>query len=292
MWRQTVKSALLIDFDNIVGAVGREFGQKIPNWLAWLEDGQFADKKKRRFLTKRVYWNAHNEVYRTSFEENDFEAISCPSIVKNKSAADMIIALDAMKSAYGSPSIEEYIVLTTDTDFVPLLDALGSEVKQTVSAGNRNNLSYEVYLDHADFVIALDALKEAFSYQRSLSFRAAAAQKLAGLAKGARSRIIGAFQPPAREKVDEAKSPPQAVAEAAEHVTRRGKEAPGLPISRVVVNRELEKHMPGFRKNGPSAYLGFGSYEAMLREIVKGRPHLRLHAYGNGGVAISYHPEN
>src|SRR6185436_14443132 len=100
--------------------------------------------------------NAPNEVYREPFEANDFEAISCPSIVKNKSAADMIIALDAMKSAYGSPSIEEYIVLTTDTDFVPLLDALGSEVKQTVSGGNRNNLSYEVYLDHADFVIGLD----------------------------------------------------------------------------------------------------------------------------------------
>src|SRR6185503_19644469 len=127
--------------------------------------------------------------------------------------------------------------------------------------------------------------------QRRLSFRAAAGQKLVGLAKGARSRIMGVFQPPARGKVDEAKSPTQAVAEAAEHVTRRGKEAPGLPISRVVVNRELEKHMPGFRKSGPSAYLGFGSYEAMLREIVKGRPNLRLHAYGNGGVAISYHPE-
>ena len=99
-------------------------------------------------------------------------------------------------------------------------------------------------------------------------------------------------RPPARAKVDEIKSPTQAVPEAAEHVTRKGKEAPGLPISRVVVNRELEKHMPGFKKSGPAAYLGFGSYDAMLREIVKGRPHLRLHVYGNGGVAISYHPEN
>lgn len=63
MFRRTTKSALLIDFDNIVVATGKEFGQSIPNWLAWLEDGKF-DKlgRRRNFLLKRVYWNAHNDV--------------------------------------------------------------------------------------------------------------------------------------------------------------------------------------------------------------------------------------
>ena len=170
MFRRKTKSALLVDFDNIVGATNGDFGRKIPNWMAWLEDGKFdGGRSRRNFLVKRVYWHAQNDGYRSAFEGNGFEAITCRSFVDNKSTADMIIALDALELTYGQKTIQEYVLLTTDTDFVPLVEKLGNRSKQTVNAGNRDNLSYGVFSDHADIVIAIDALKGAFRYERKKS---------------------------------------------------------------------------------------------------------------------------
>src|SRR5262249_45369867 len=137
MFRPRIRSALLIDFDNIVGATNGDFGRTIPNWIAWLEDGKFdRGRRRRNFLVKRVYWHAQNNGYRPAFEGHDFDAITCESFVDNKSTADMIIALDALQATYDDKSIQEYVVLTTDTDFVPLVERLGNRSKQTVSAGN------------------------------------------------------------------------------------------------------------------------------------------------------------
>src|SRR5262245_15007880 len=170
MLRRKTRSALLIDFDNIIGATNGNFGQRISNWMAWLEDGKFDGCcRPRRFLVKRVYWNAQNDGYRSAFEGSGFEAITCRSLVDRKSTADMIIALDALEATYDQKKIEEYVLLTTDTDFVPLVQKLGNRSKQTVNAGNRDNLSYGVFSDHADVVIGVDALKDAFRYQRKKS---------------------------------------------------------------------------------------------------------------------------
>ena len=36
MFRRKIKSALFIDFDNVVSLLTREFASSIPKWLAWL----------------------------------------------------------------------------------------------------------------------------------------------------------------------------------------------------------------------------------------------------------------
>ena len=145
MFRRKIKSALFVDFDNVVSLLTREFASSIPKWLAWLEDGRFdEDSRKRTLLQKRVYWNSPNEVHRSAFEREGFEAVMCPSRVRvNKSAADVIIALDALQSTYEAPEIQEYIILTTDTDFVPLLEKLADRSKKTVAAANEKNLVIE-----------------------------------------------------------------------------------------------------------------------------------------------------
>jgi uncharacterized LabA/DUF88 family protein len=300
MFRRKTKSALLIDFDNIVAATGREFGQAIPNWMAWLEDGKFDDAgSPRNFLLKRVYWNAHNDTYRPAFEGNGFEAFTCRSIVTNKSTADMIIALDALQSTYDETSIEEYVLLTTDTDFVPLVDKLGNRDKQTVNAANKNNLSFDVYSDHADIVIPLDVLKTAFRYERKKSLfnrlrarwklyseqaaqrraekseRAAAASKAAAVRKAAAVAVEGA-----KNLVDVA----------ADHVAKTGARSPGLPISKKTVTRTLQNHMPEFSTTSDKRYLGFDSYNEMLERITQVRDDLRLHRYRGGGRGVSFRP--
>src|SRR5262245_32230008 len=146
MLSRKIKSAVLIDFDNIIGILTKEFAGSIARWTAWLEDGQFeANGRKRNLVVKRVYWNGPNEIYRKTFEDAGYEAFMCPSRVKlNKSAADVIIALDALQLSYEKRDIAEYIVLTTDTDFIALIQKLGERLKRTVAAANENNTSLSV----------------------------------------------------------------------------------------------------------------------------------------------------
>jgi len=305
MFRRQTKSALLIDFDNIVAATGREFGQTVANWMAWLEDGQFdgGRRRRRKFLLKRVYWNAHNDTYRPTFEGNGFEAVTCRSIVTNKSTADMIIALDALQSTYDEASIQEYVLLTTDTDFVPLVDKLGDRAKQTVNAANKDNLSFGVYSDHADIVITLDVLKNAFRYERKKSIFNRLRSKWKHLAEEAsRQRLqrierriaeaqqaASAREAAAQRKAETAKKR-DPIEVAAEHVAKTGAGSPGMAIGRKTINRTLQNHMPEFATGGPSAYLGCGSYNRMLERIAQKRSDLRLHRYGRGGRGISFRP--
>ena len=313
MFRRKTKSALLVDFDNIVGATNGNFGRKISNWMAWLEDGKFdGGRRPRSFLVKRVYWNAQNDGYRSAFEGNGFEAITCRSLVDRKSTADMIIALDALEAAYDQKKIEEYVLLTTDTDFVPLVQKLGNRSKQTVNAGNRDNLSYGVFSDHADIVIAIDALKGAFGYERKQShfsrlrdrWRAGAehvAKRRAEREKqktedtrrqAAEAERIAAEQRASAQRTAEIETRKKLIETAAEHVARIGARSPGLQIGRRTVSRTLTNHMPEYTPVGGSAYLGCGGYNRMLEQFTSVRGDLRLHKHYRGGRGISFRPPN
>ena len=313
MFRRKTKSALLVDFDNIVGATNGDFGRKIPNWMAWLEDGKFdGGRSRRNFLVKRVYWHAQNDGYRSAFEGNGFEAITCRSFVDNKSTADMIIALDALESTYGQKTIQEYVLLTTDTDFVPLVEKLGNRSKQTVNAGNRDNLSYGVFSDHADIVIAIDALKGAFRYERKKSLfnrlgdrwrqaREHVAKRKAdrdeqkaeeARRKAAETERIAAEKRASTHRTAEIDGRKKLMATAADHIARIGARSPGLQIGRRTINRTLANHMPEYTTVGGSAYLGCGGYNKMLEQLTSVRSDLRLHKYYRGGRGISFRPPN
>jgi hypothetical protein len=312
MFRRRIKSALLVDFDNIVGATNGDFGRRISNWMAWLEDGKFdGGRRRRNFLVKRVYWHAQNDGYRPAFEGNGFEAITCRSFVDRKSTADMIIALDALEATYDQEKIQEYVLLTTDTDFVPLVQKLANRSKHTVNAGNKENLSYGVFADHADVVIPIDALKGAFAYERkSLLSRLTSRwqRRREQLAKRRAERKQQRVQEAARKAVEREISAPdkQAAAQpksstelrkkpleaAAEHVARIGARSPGLQLGRRTINRALANHMPDYKTVGASAYLGCGSYNKMLERLASIRGDLRLHKHKRGGRSISFRPPN
>jgi hypothetical protein len=313
MLRRRTKSALLVDFDNIVGATNGDFGRKISNWMAWLEDGKFdGDRRRRRFLVKRVYWHAQNDGYRSAFEGNGFDAITCRSFVDHKSAADMIIALDALEATYDQKTIEEYVLLTTDTDFVPLVQKLSNRSKQTVNAGNKDNLSYGVFSDHADIVIATDELKNAFRYTRTESFlerlasrwrqrreqvakrRAERDAKKAEEASRRAAEIerIAAEKRASAQRTVDIQRRKALIETAAGHIAKIGTRSPGLQLGRKTINRTLTNHMPEYSTVGASAYLGCGSYNKMLEQLTSVRSDLRLHKYDRGGRGISFRPPN
>lgn len=172
-----IRTAVLVDFDNVVSKVGSEFAERPELWLRWIESGAFDPRgRRRRVVIKRVYWNAHNEIYRSGFEAAGFEAFACRSEAKSKkSTADMVLALDAADVLYGDHKVKEFIVLSADTDFVPLLDRLQDNDARVVALVDERDVSSAVYRGRADLVISrhdlIDAAQmspKAFKVRRGL----------------------------------------------------------------------------------------------------------------------------
>jgi uncharacterized LabA/DUF88 family protein len=172
-----MRCAIFLDFDNVVlglreGAgleTALRFAQEPEAWLAWL-----AGERKRRFLIRRCYMNPAGFLeeapglrhyfgqLRRAFMGAGFEVVDCPKMTRMKNAADVRLALDVMDSLAGAASIDEFTLMSTDADFVPLLLRLRAqdrrtrlvahpEVGRTVSAS-------------ADEVIGLDELARALGW--------------------------------------------------------------------------------------------------------------------------------
>ena len=60
-----IQSALFIDHENVGGLCPPE---KIANWIAWLEDGEFDEGRKRKLADMRVYWNPSALKHEKAFE--------------------------------------------------------------------------------------------------------------------------------------------------------------------------------------------------------------------------------
>ena len=168
-----VRSVLLVDFDNIYGATSQDVVTALPNWLLWLEDGAFSPgNRRRRFIDKRVYWNLQFDQYRPEFEAAGFVAYNCRALAKRKisagkSSADIVLTMDAVEIAQTQEKIDEIILLTTDSDFVPVVNRLQASERRVVTCGKETDPTYELFSQYADAVVHVGALKAAFSYQRA-----------------------------------------------------------------------------------------------------------------------------
>lgn len=279
------KCALLIDFDNVIGMTGGDFVAKIEKWTAWLEDGGFEPKHKRRgFAVKRVYWNPMNERYRPAFEAAGFQAFACRAIAKEKkSSADIVMTLDAVDIAAEINGLREIILLSSDTDFVPVVSRLRDRNIDVVAMGNEENPTAAVYREYADEVVLRSEFIAAFSYQRQR-------RGLFGIvAPAAAERTVEPIRQPAPNPARApAQSRPDPLELASERVVRAAKAALGSPLGKQSVRRAVQD-IPGFSPSGASPWLGCGSYREMLKAIVKRRrKELKLYAFGNGGVSVSY----
>lgn len=308
MFRRRVKCAVLVDFDNIAQIVGAPFGENAQAWIDWFEDAEFdPGGPKRRIVRKMVYWNSHNEKrWRPLFEAVGFEAFNCPSLVKSKkSEADMRIALDAQRLAFEQKDIEEFAIISTDTDFVALLNCLAELDRRTIAVANKSNASFAIYSKHADFTIPVHDLRRACDYQRPPSLLrrwflwwtikdAAKRRSELGLGKKGPRRWLGFLGAGAARRAADSlpegapKGTP-AMERAADIILDIAEDAPGLPVARRTIIRRMFSEMPEeFRVRGVRPYLGYGDYRRFLQEIARLRPSLRLHFYANGGAAVSF----
>lgn len=298
MFRRSVPAALFIDFDN----VGRHvLASSITNWTAWIEDGRFDDNgRRRRLVQKRVYWNSQHESLRDAFEANGFEAIICPSRLRSgKSAADMIMALDAFEVATRDRSVHEFIILTMDSDFIPLFERLAGMSKSIVTMANpAQRFIFSTYSDHADIVIPTLRSAEAGTYQRR-SFRLSALWRRP---EPPQPSPAAPAQAPASEAGDAATlqeeadvasgqpvaEPPKRVGNveaAAQLIAALAKQNTGSDISRQTITRALQRKFGSVQKNN---WFGCGSYKSLIAKAAEIRRDLYVRPALNGGISVRY----
>jgi hypothetical protein len=265
-----IPSALFIDHENVGGLCPPE---RIANWVAWLEDGEFDNGRKRKLLDKRIYWNPSSLRHEKAFTEQGFKPILCEKFRRLKNGADIRMALDIAEAIMRSKRITEFILFTKDTDFVPVLQRLRiNERRSTVLVDENQHEVYATFRQHADVVIPVRIFKAAPGYKRAQPW-AAAKKKISGiLAAGAKRARRAA---------------PDAMELAEDHVIRVASLRPNEHTARRAIMQELSK-IEGFTLTGPQAFCGKGSYRALMEALAKRNDRIRVSKAAGSGIAVRY----
>ena len=183
-----IHSALFVDFDNIFISLRRDydddtaekFATNPGRWLDWLscfDTPELADDgpEHRRILLRKCYLNPNGGYkdnrggkgrwigygrYRVDFVRAAFEVVDCPSLTRQrKSSTDVTMALDVVDAlAWQQPSFGEFIILSGDADFTPVLHRLRRHDRRVVIV--TPNLISQAYRAMADVVIEADRFVE------------------------------------------------------------------------------------------------------------------------------------
>ena len=288
MFKRKLKSALFIDYENV-----QLEPDAVANVVAWLEDGEFDEgKRRRKLLAKHVYWNSSAEKHRKSYEAHGFNVVLCEKYANLKNGADIRMTMDMVEAMIRRPQIEEFILISKDSDFIPVIQRLGARSKRTTVLVDESKPSnHTAYTQHADVTIPIRILLgEARKYTRpsrglfermGLKSKAAKAVKLPPTAvngSGGHAAVVPVAVP-AKNAVDLA----------VDRIIKIASRNPGQSTGRQSITKEL-RAIAGFTTNGTNRYLGHNSYEALVREVAKRDHRITIKPEKLGGMSVVYVP--
>lgn len=164
-----MKSALFVDFDNIYSglrqldqATADRFARAPMEWVGWMVNAlalpeHVTGSTKRRILVRRCYLNPQAyQRFRPYFNLAGFEIIDCPALTTGgKTSTDIHMVLDIVDLLQHEAHYDEFIVLSADADFTPVLRKLRRwDRRTTVLAIGFPSAAYRA---SADLVIDQDA---------------------------------------------------------------------------------------------------------------------------------------
>jgi hypothetical protein len=137
-----VRSALFVDFDNIYLGLQNEdpraaeqFATHPGRWLRWLQQDLPEDSRiGRKILSRRCYLNPSQfSRFRPYFIRSAFEVVDCPPLTRGgKTSADIQMVMDIMDALGHVTRFEEFIILSGDADFTPVLLRLSRHDRRSV----------------------------------------------------------------------------------------------------------------------------------------------------------------
>ena len=142
---EEIYSALYVDFDNIYtrlaeqdAELGRAFGTMPHRWIKWLEIHAlrilYGEGVRRRILKRMCYLNPQcYQEFRPFFIRAAFQVVDCPPLTQQgKTSADIHLVMDCMDDLSHSTRFEEFIILSGDADFTPMLVRLQEHARRTL----------------------------------------------------------------------------------------------------------------------------------------------------------------
>jgi uncharacterized protein (TIGR00288 family) len=134
--------ALFIDFENIARGVRQRHLEERVDLRAILAELE----EKGRILVKRAYadWGYYKD-YRSDLLQQGIEPVQVFAASRDregwKNGADIRIAIDAVETAFRSPEITDFVLVTGDSDFLSLVNRLRENGKTVWGVGLKSSSS-------------------------------------------------------------------------------------------------------------------------------------------------------
>ena len=167
--RSHVRTALFVDFDNmylnlkaIEPAAGDAFAMEPDRWLRWMREdmGQVVpgatEETGREILIRTCYLNPVSfSRFRPYFTRSAFRVVDCPTLTsRGKNSADIYMVLDIIDTLAHSTHFDEFVILSADADFTPVMLRLRAHDRRTVLLAS--GPSAMALQSEADMVLPLD----------------------------------------------------------------------------------------------------------------------------------------
>ena len=169
-----IRTALFVDFDQVYGGLYRirpeaaeRFATQPDKWLRFFEEGRHVqglleddETTQRVILVRKCYLNPVGSVrnsaagqfraglpvrdtqdnfskYRAYFTRAAFSVVDCPPLTsRGKNSADIVMAMDIIDALGHKTHFEEFIILSGDADFTPVLLRLREHDRATTILGD------------------------------------------------------------------------------------------------------------------------------------------------------------
>jgi len=157
-----IRSCLFLDFDNVYSGLVQQskraaeaFCRDPMSWIRWLESSELTNDGdvSRRILVRKCYMNPQMfGAFRPYFVKSSFQVIDCPPLTeRGKNSADIHMVVDTLGYLEHRVEFDEFIIMSSDSDFTPLLVKLRENDRQTVIIST--GLSAATYRNTADIVV-------------------------------------------------------------------------------------------------------------------------------------------
>jgi len=270
---------------NLRPSAADAFGMHPARWLRFFEDGRHdggrgGEHRQRSLLMRKCYMNPDGFIasradrdgtedednalrsaeptaaaepvqfrqFRRFFTSAGFSVIDCPALTRRaKNSADIVMAMDIMDALAHKVMIEEFIILSADADFTPVLIRLREHDRRTAVYANK--FAAVAYRAASDVLIG-----EHDFMARALEEPAARS------AARAAERPTPPPSPPQGPVIEIAR----AVAEALPTNRSEGMTVPDLA--------RFLRQFPAFAAPDAPRWLGFGTATRMITELARANP--------------------
>ncbi|MBS1253746.1 MAG: hypothetical protein MAG451_02799 [Anaerolineales bacterium] len=155
---QQIDVAVFVDFENIYISVRNKYDVN-PNFESimdkCLEYGRvtiaraYADWYRYPRITNALYANSIEPIYVPTYYYDRDHGRTGKAI---KNSVDIHMCIDAMRTLYTHPTIDTYVLITGDRDFIPLINAIRQRGKHAVVVGVAEAASSHLAQSADDFM--------------------------------------------------------------------------------------------------------------------------------------------